>query len=137
MQNVIYWFSDGLFYPSDIDYKQIPEDAVEVSAEDFSKAMTRQPDESFTVDGDGKVTIIPVPELTHEQLVEQAELQRQVLIDDAMQSVSVIQLKLQAGRKLTTDETAKLNATLDYIDAVTATNTSTAPDINWPVRPEV
>ncbi|EBY2360909.1 tail fiber assembly protein, partial [Salmonella enterica subsp. enterica serovar Agona] len=25
---------------------------------------------------------------------------------------------------------------LDYIDAVTATDTSTAPDINWPAPPE-
>ncbi|WP_139248511.1 tail fiber assembly protein, partial [Escherichia coli] len=28
------------------------------------------------------------------------------------------------------------NAVLDYIDAVTATDTSTAPDINWPAPPE-
>ncbi|MBC6536212.1 tail fiber assembly protein, partial [Citrobacter amalonaticus] len=28
----------------------------------------------------------------------------------------------------------KLNATLDYIDAVTATDTGTAPDINWPLH---
>ncbi|HHH0485086.1 TPA: tail fiber assembly protein, partial [Yersinia enterocolitica] len=26
--------------------------------------------------------------------------------------------------------------TLDYIDAVTATDTDTAPDIEWPVSPE-
>ncbi|HDX3119214.1 TPA: tail fiber assembly protein, partial [Escherichia coli] len=25
---------------------------------------------------------------------------------------------------------------LDYIDAVTATDTSTAPEINWPIPPE-
>ncbi|MCQ5013970.1 tail fiber assembly protein, partial [Escherichia coli] len=29
-----------------------------------------------------------------------------------------------------------LNVVLDYIDAVTATDTSTAPDINWPAPPE-
>ncbi|RDT13519.1 tail fiber assembly protein, partial [Enterobacter roggenkampii] len=57
------------------------------------------------------------------------------LIDEAMQSISVIQLKLQAGRKLTTAETEKLNNTLDYIDEVTATDISTAPDITWPEKP--
>ncbi|ENU0862212.1 TPA: tail fiber assembly protein [Citrobacter amalonaticus] len=67
----------------------------------------------------------------------EAELQRQQLISSAMQSISIIQLKLQAGRALSDAEKNKLNATLDYIDAVTATDTATAPDINWPVPPEV
>ncbi|WP_142455961.1 tail fiber assembly protein [Escherichia coli] len=30
----------------------------------------------------------------------------------------------------------RLNAVLDYIDAVTATDTSTAPDVIWPELPE-
>ncbi|WP_282748892.1 tail fiber assembly protein, partial [Hafnia paralvei] len=42
----------------------------------------------------------------------------------------------QAGRKLTQAETTRLNAVLDYIDAVTATDTSTAPDVIWPEPPE-
>ncbi|EIG6327504.1 tail fiber assembly protein, partial [Escherichia coli] len=48
-----------------------------------------------------------------------AEAQRQSLMDTAMASISLIQLKLQAGRKLTQAETTRLNAVLDYIDAVT------------------
>lgn len=79
----------------------------------------------------------PAPEMTKEQLIAIAEGKRESLIDQAMQSISVIQLKLQAGRKLTTAETEKLNNTLDYIDAVTAIDTATAPDINWPERPAV
>ncbi|WP_143365250.1 tail fiber assembly protein, partial [Escherichia coli] len=62
--------------------------------------------------------------------------QRQSLIDTAMASISLIQLKLQAGRKLTQAETTRLNAVLDYIDAVTATDISTAPDVIWPELPE-
>ncbi|MDB2183063.1 tail fiber assembly protein [Citrobacter farmeri] len=76
-------------------------------------------------------------EAQHAADVETAELQRQALIDAAMASVSLIQLKLQAGRKLTTAETTKLNTVLDYIEEVEATASSTAPDINWPVPPEV
>ncbi|HDI5970921.1 TPA: tail fiber assembly protein, partial [Escherichia coli] len=37
---------------------------------------------------------------------------------------------------LTQAETTRLNAVLDYIDAVTATDTSTAPDVIWPGLPE-
>lgn len=73
----------------------------------------------------------------HRAAIEVAELQRQSLIDAAMSSISLIQLKLQAGRKLTPSETTKLNTTLDYIDVVTATDASTAPDVNWPTHPEV
>lgn len=66
-----------------------------------------------------------------------AELQKQNLIDAAMQSIGVIQLKLQAGRALNDAEKIKLNAVLDYIDAVTATDTSAAPDISWPTPPDL
>ncbi|HBD3433230.1 TPA: tail fiber assembly protein [Escherichia coli] len=72
----------------------------------------------------------------HSAAVGAAEAQRQSLIDTAMAFISLIQLKLQAGRNLTQAETARLNAALDYIDAVTATDTSTAPDVIWPELPE-
>ncbi|HAH3437053.1 TPA: tail fiber assembly protein, partial [Escherichia coli] len=75
-------------------------------------------------------------EAQHGAAVETAEVQRQSLIDAAMASISLIQLKLQTGRKLSQTETTRLNAVLDYIDAVTATDTSTAPDVIGPELPE-
>ena len=75
-------------------------------------------------------------EAQHSAAVDAAEAQRQSLIDTAMASISLIQLKLQAGRKLMQAETTRLNTVLDYIDAVTATDTSTAPDVIWPELPE-
>ncbi|MCH6365698.1 tail fiber assembly protein [Escherichia coli] len=84
----------------------------------------------------GKFSPPTQPPKTHDELLREAEAQRQSLIDAAMASISLIQLKLQAGRKLTQAETTRLNAVLDYIDAVTATDTSTAPDIIWPEQPE-
>lgn len=69
---------------------------------------------------------------THEDDVRDAVQRQKTLIDEAMQSISIIQLKLQAGRKLTVAETAKLDVTLDYIDEVTAIDTSAAPNIVWP-----
>ena len=75
-------------------------------------------------------------EAQHSAALDAAEAQRQSLINAAMASISLIQLKLQAGRKLTQAETTRLNAVLDYIDAVTATDTSTAQDVIWPELPE-
>ncbi|MHB0661292.1 tail fiber assembly protein [Escherichia coli] len=77
-----------------------------------------------------------IPEPPREELISYAEQQKQLRIDEALQSISVIQLKLQAGRKLTDKETLRLNQTLDYIDEVVATDTANAPDIEWPVKPE-
>ncbi|EBJ7488330.1 tail fiber assembly protein [Klebsiella pneumoniae] len=84
----------------------------------------------------GKFSPPTQPPKTHDELLREAEAQRQSLIDAAMASISLIQLKLQAGRKLVQAETTRLNTVLDYIDAVTATDTSTAPDIIWPELPE-
>ncbi|EPV9468297.1 tail fiber assembly protein, partial [Escherichia coli] len=63
-----------------------------------------------------------------------AETKRQSLIDTAMDSISLIQLKLRAGRKLTQAETTQLNSVLDYIDELNAMDLTTAPDLNWPEK---
>lgn len=64
--------------------------------------------------------------------IEIAEQQKQELIAAAQRSISLLQTKLLMGRTLTDAETNKVNKTLDYIDAVEATPTSTAPDITFP-----
>lgn len=83
----------------------------------------------------GKFSPPTQPPKTHDELIREAEAQRQSLINTAMVSISLIQLKLQAGRNLTQEETTRLNAVLDYIDAVEAIDTSNVPDIEWPVSP--
>jgi hypothetical protein len=72
------------------------------------------------------------PAPTRDELIAEAEEKRRDLIESALQSVSVIQLKQMNGRSLTDKEVARLNDVLDYIDAVEATDTQTAPDIHWP-----
>lgn len=71
----------------------------------------------------------------HAAELEAAGAHRQQLEEQAMASVELINLKLRAGRRLTPQETEKLNAVLDFIDALNATDISTAPDINWPEMP--
>ena len=71
----------------------------------------------------------------HSSAVTAAEQEKQTRLTTAQQSISLLQTKLLLGRKLTDTESAKLNAILDYIDVVTAIDTSTAPDITWPAQP--
>lgn len=68
--------------------------------------------------------------------VTAAEKEKQTRLTTAQQSISLLQTKLLLGRKLTDAERAKLNSWLDYIDAVTAINASSDPDITWPEQPE-
>lgn len=43
--------------------------------------------------------------------------------------------KLLLGR-LSEEEKASFNAYLNYIDALNAVDTSSAPDVDWPMAPE-
>lgn len=70
-----------------------------------------------------------------ESAVSDAENKKQQLINDATQRIVVWQTKLLMGRKLTESEMAALNQWMDYIDALDAVDTSTAPDIEWPESP--
>ncbi|HCR8895189.1 TPA: tail fiber assembly protein [Escherichia coli] len=87
---------------------------------------------------DGKeFTPPPEPEKTHAELVAEADAEKQSRLDYAATRIVIWQTKLLMGRTLTTSEMAQLNAWMDYIDAVTAIDTATAPDaISWPVHPE-
>ena len=121
--NVIVWDGEDEF--------TVPDNLQLINISDISE----QPGIGWAY-SDGVFTAPLPPERSHDELVADAEQKKQSLIDAAMVNISVIQLKLQAGRKLTQAETTRLKAVLDYIDAVTATDTSTAPDVIWPELPE-
>ncbi|HBK9583535.1 TPA: tail fiber assembly protein [Escherichia coli] len=121
--NVIVWDGEAEF--------TVPDNQQLINISDISE----QPGIGWVYSDEG-FTAPPTPERSHDELVADAEQKKQSLIDTAMASISLIQLKLQAGRNLTQAETTRLNAVLDYINAVTATDTSTAPDVNWPAFPE-
>lgn len=129
------YFSDGAFY-FDNHNTNIPDDAIEVTQEKYDSLYVGQANGQMIATGpDGAPVLRDKPLPTHKQLVSLAEQKQQSLTDTAMQSISVLQMKLLAGRMLTDAETTRLNAVLDYIDAVQVIDTSTAPDINWPEFP--
>lgn len=86
----------------------------------------------WTYDGK-KFTAPPVPEPTHEELVQQAEIQKQALINNANNYIDSNQWpsKLALGR-LKDDEKASFNKWLDYLDALESVDPSKAPEIVWP-----
>lgn len=78
----------------------------------------------------------PVADQGPSELIASADAEKQNRLSYATNKIVVWQTKLLMGRTLTDSESEKLNAWMDYIDAVQAIDTSTAPDIEWPVAPE-
>lgn len=78
--------------------------------------------------------LIANPPPTKEQLVEQAEQQKQMLIAEVSAETEMLRTKLTLKR-IKPDEEALLIAWLDYLDELEAVDVSTAPDIIWPVKP--
>ncbi|MBV4974919.1 tail fiber assembly protein [Escherichia coli] len=67
--------------------------------------------------------------------VLEAEQQKSALLAEAKSTISLWQTELQLGI-ISDDDKASLIAWMKYIQALNAVDTSTAPDIEWPVKPE-
>ncbi|HDT6026046.1 TPA: tail fiber assembly protein [Enterobacter cloacae subsp. cloacae] len=77
------------------------------------------------------------PPLTHEEQVAIAEAQKITLIGQANDYMSDKQWPGKAAMgRLTDAAKEQYNLWLDYLDALEAVETSSAPDINWPESPE-
>ncbi|EFB6162759.1 TPA: tail fiber assembly protein [Escherichia coli] len=68
------------------------------------------------------------------QMLE-AEQQKSAFLAEAQSTISLWQTELQLGI-ISDDDKASLIAWMKYIQALNAVDTSTAPDIEWPVKPE-
>lgn len=107
---------------------------------------------TITVPGDypeGTTTLAPVTEYDtwngsewvtdteaqHTADVESAEQQKVALLTEAQATLNLWQTELQLGI-ISDEDKASLIAWMNYIKAVRAVDTSTAPDIDWPAKPE-
>ncbi|MRG31838.1 tail fiber assembly protein [Enterobacter cancerogenus] len=70
--------------------------------------------------------------------VEIAEEEKQLRIDQANEYMNSKQWPGKAAMgRLKDEEKEQYNAWLDYLDALEAVDTTSAPDIEWPTPPEV
>lgn len=125
------------YYERYIKNESWPQDAIAVNFDVFIMYSGSAPDGKIRgVDHDGIPCWIDVPPLTRDELIQQADEEKRRMISYASNVINnnMWQTKLQLGR-ITDDEKAQLNLWLDYIDAVNAIDTLTAPDIQWPTPP--
>ncbi|MEI9579428.1 tail fiber assembly protein [Enterobacter asburiae] len=85
-----------------------------------------------------KFTSPPEPAKTKEQLIQEANLEKEGRINSANDYMNSNQWpgKAAIGR-LKGDELTQYNLWLDYLDALMAVDTSSAPNIEWPTPPAV
>lgn len=87
-------------------------------------------------DGVFTAPVVQIPDKTHGELVAEASAEKYARLDEAKSKIVVWQTKLLMGRTLTSEESASLNEWVDYVDAVSAIDPRTAPDIEWPLPPQ-
>lgn len=87
-------------------------------------------------DKKGNPAWVDIPPLSHEEAVAAAKDKKQYLIAEVHTETEMLRAKL-ALKRIKPDEEALLIAWLDYLDELEAVDVSTAPDIIWPVKPEV
>lgn len=128
---------ENAFYDSEINAGGIPADAIEITDELWMAMINGRVGKILSSDENGMPTVIDPPPPTLEQLITAADAQKQRLLVQANEYMNSKQWpgKAAIGR-LKTDELAQYNLWLDYLDALEAIDTSTAPDIEWPVSPE-
>ncbi|MBJ8714420.1 tail fiber assembly protein [Citrobacter koseri] len=142
--NYVYSPSLNLFYDAELEeeYKDAnawPEDGVFVSDEIFLTFSGSAPEGKERVCGEDNLpSWRDIPPPTYEELVAEADADKQSRIDQANDYMNSKQWpgKAALGR-LKGDDLVQYNAWLDYLDALEAVDTSNAPDIEWPTSPDV
>ncbi|SAC57162.1 tail assembly protein [Enterobacter roggenkampii] len=129
------------FYDSRLlnEYKagnSLPGDITEMTSDEVSRYYMTVPPAGKKLGAlNGRPSWMDLPPPTQEQLVAAAEQQKAALLVEAQATISLWQTELQLGI-ISDDDKASLIAWMNYIKAVQAVDTSAAPDINWPEKPE-
>ncbi|HFI4442651.1 tail fiber assembly protein [Escherichia coli] len=142
MNKYVYSPSDNSFYAVSLRslYEQQntwPSDAVNVSNEMSFEFMAEPPDGKIRTAGDdGLPAWGDIPPPTHDELIAQAESEKQSRIAQANEYMNGKQWPGKAAMgRLSDAEKSQYNAWLDYLDALEAIDTSSAPDVSWPAQP--
>lgn len=132
------WFSAELdaFFQSDWFTEQ-PTGTIEITTDRFEELMQLQSSGlKISHDENGNPIAVEPPPPTKEEAVGYAEQQKAALLAVAQETISLWQTELQLGI-ISDEDKASLIEWLAYIKRLQTVGTSTAPDINWPVHPEL
>ncbi|HAH9675416.1 TPA: tail fiber assembly protein [Escherichia coli] len=141
--NYFYSSENNAFYAAELKSAYIeagswPNDALEVSDECFSEFTSEPPEGVVRGAGDDGLPLwLQILPPSQENLIASAANTKNSLIIDANNYINDKQWpsKLALGR-LNDEDKIEFNLWLDYLDALESVEVSTAPDIEWPVKPD-
>lgn len=137
-----YFYGNNNFYPTAMqaEYEAAgswPETGIGCEEDVFSVFAGEPPSGKLRgTDAKGMPCWIDAPAPTKAELVARAENQKQALLTEANDVTADWRTELALGI-ISDDDKASLTTWMQYIKAVKAVNTSTAPDIAWPAKPAV
>ncbi|AIR84899.1 tail fiber assembly protein [Pantoea rwandensis] len=135
MENKYYYApSTGGFYQSSI-HVSIPVDALEITQEDYLYLLEGQTLGSEIVSGNDGWPVLAAPEKpSRPELVATADAEKLRLLSVAALKIAPLQDAADFDEQ-TEEEGAALKAWRTYRIDVNRVDTSTAPDIEWPIIP--
>lgn len=122
------WMEDGT-------YNQVPTDAIKLTDQEVKEFHGVNIPGKMVDVSDGRLVWVDLPPPAYEEQVAEAEQQKAALLLEAQATISLWQTELQLGI-ISDEDKASLIAWMNYIKAVQAVDTSKAPDITWPDKPE-
>lgn len=142
IMNFVYSASNNMFYPYKYQPQYInsgdwPDDAIDVDDSVFFEYTGKPPEgKQRGANAEGFPEWVDIPAPTDEEIIAGASYKKQSLIEKANGYMNDKQWpgKAALGR-LTEAEKDQYNLWLDYLDALDAVDTSSVPDIDWPVAP--
>lgn len=141
MRKYVFGAKKNAFFPVELkssyqDSGEWPDDGVEVENSVATEFMLEPPEGKYRGVIAGMPAWIDIPPLTYEELINVAEREKQKRINQVNEYVNSRQWpgKAAIGR-LKGDELTQYNLWLDFLDALEAVDTSSAPDIKWPTPP--
>lgn len=144
MTTYFYSASENTFLPVILKeqyqkFGTFPEDATEINDEVAVIYMGMPPEGKLRSAGlDGMPMWMDTPPLSHTEEVAKAENLRNTLIENTNDYINSKQWPGKAALGRLKDlEKSQYNDYLDYLDALEAVETSSAPNINWPIPPDV
>jgi len=131
-----YSVSTNGFYSEEMNGDTIPEDAIEITDEEWGALLDGQSKgKLISSDKKGRPVLKDYPAPTAEQLAVMAASEKAKLL--ALATIAIDPLQDAADLEIATDkEAASLKAWKTYRVMVNRIDTSKAPNIDWPKAPE-
>jgi hypothetical protein len=122
--------SNNGFFCDALDYKRaLPQDLIDLPMEIYHVLMEGQSRGMTIVPSGDNFPVLKEPDLDYISLANQ---KREKLIESALSSVALTQLRIQMRRGVSEADMTRLSKVLDYIDTLELLDLSLAPNISWP-----